>query len=59
MNNKITSALLVVLLTAVSFLAWQNFKLNKKVELGHLLLITTDQHQLIVDYKIMEKQKFM
>ncbi len=32
-------------------------KLNKKVELGHLLLITTDQHQLIVDYKIMEGQK--
>ena len=32
-------------------------KLNKKVELGHLLLITTDQHQLIVDYKIMEGEK--
>ena len=32
-------------------------KLNKKVELGHLLLITSDQHQFIVDYKIMEKQK--
>ena len=32
-------------------------KLNKKVELGHLLLITTDQHQLIVDYKIMEGQR--
>ncbi len=32
-------------------------KLNKKVELGHLILITTDQHQFIVDYKIMEKQK--
>jgi hypothetical protein len=32
-------------------------KLNKKVELGHLLLITTDQHHCIVDYKIMEKQK--
>ena len=32
-------------------------KQNKKVELGHLLLITTDQHQFIVDYKIMEKQK--
>ena len=29
-------------------------KLNKKVELGHLLLITTDAHQFIVDYKIME-----
>ena len=26
-------------------------KLNKKVELGHLLLITTDQHQYIIDYK--------
>ena len=32
-------------------------KLNKKVELGHLVLITTDQHDLIVDYKIMDKQK--
>jgi hypothetical protein len=32
-------------------------KFNKKVELGHLLLITTDQHQLIVDYKIMEGEK--
>jgi IS5 family transposase len=32
-------------------------KLSKKVELGHLLLITTDKHQFIVDYKIMEKQK--
>lgn len=32
-------------------------KLGKKVELGHLLLITTDQHHFIVDYKIMEKQK--
>ena len=32
-------------------------KLNKKVELGHLILITTDQYQLIVDYKVMEKQK--
>jgi hypothetical protein len=32
-------------------------KLNKKVELGHLVLITTDQHQLIVDYKIMEGEK--
>jgi hypothetical protein len=29
-------------------------KLNKKAELGHLLLITTDAHQFIVDYKIME-----
>ncbi len=32
-------------------------KLNKKVELGHLLLITTDQHQFIIDYKIMEGEK--
>jgi transposase, IS5 family len=32
-------------------------KLNKKVELGHLTLITTDQHSFIVDYKVMEKQK--
>lgn len=32
-------------------------KLNKKVELGHLLLITTDAHQFIVDYKIMEGEK--
>ena len=32
-------------------------KLNKKVELGHLVLITTDQYQFIVDYQIMEKQK--
>ena len=29
-------------------------KLNKKVELGHLLLITTDAHQFIVDYKVMD-----
>ncbi len=32
-------------------------KLNKKAELGHLVLITTDQHQFIIDYKVMEKQK--
>ena len=32
-------------------------KLNKKVELGHLLLITTDQNQFIVDYKIMAGEK--
>jgi hypothetical protein len=32
-------------------------KLNKKVELGHLLLITTDQYQFIVDYKLMEGEK--
>ena len=32
-------------------------KLNKKVELGVLLSITTTQHQFIVDYKVMEKQR--
>ena len=32
-------------------------KLNRKAELGHLVLITTDQYQFIVDYKVMEKQK--
>ena len=32
-------------------------KLNKKVELGHLILITTDQHHFIVDYKVMEKER--
>src|SRR3982751_7134361 len=32
-------------------------KLNQKVELGHLLLITTDQYELIVDYKIMETER--
>ena len=32
-------------------------KLNKKVELGHMVLITSDQHQFIVDYKVMNKQK--
>ena len=32
-------------------------KINKKVELGHLLLITTDQYQFIVDYKIMQGEK--
>lgn len=32
-------------------------KLNKRVELGHLLLITTDQNQYILDYKIMEGEK--
>ena len=32
-------------------------KLNKRVELGHLLLITTDQHHFIVDYKVMEGGK--
>lgn len=38
--------------------AWiQKGKLNKRVELGHLLLITTDQHHFIVDYKVMENEK--
>jgi transposase, IS5 family len=32
-------------------------KKNKPVELGHLLLITTDQHQFIIDTKIMEGEK--
>lgn len=32
-------------------------KQNKKVELGHLVLITTDQHDFIIDYKVMERQK--
>ena len=32
-------------------------KKNKPVELGHLLLITTDQFQFIIDYHIMEGQK--
>jgi len=32
-------------------------KLNKRVELGHLLCVTTDQYQFIVDYKIMENEK--
>jgi IS5 family transposase len=31
--------------------------MNKKVELGHLLLITTDQYQFIADYKVMEGEK--
>ena len=32
-------------------------KLNRLVELGHLLLITTDQNHFIVDYKVMEHEK--
>ncbi len=32
MNNKVIGGLLVVLLAAVSFLGWQNYSLNKKVE---------------------------
>jgi IS5 family transposase len=35
----------------------QKGKTNKRVELGHLLLITTDQYQLIVDYKVMQGEK--
>lgn len=35
----------------------QKGKLNKRAELGHLLLITTDQHHFIVDYKVMESEK--
>lgn len=32
-------------------------KMHKRVELGHLVLITTDQHHLVVDYKVMEGEK--
>jgi len=32
-------------------------KLGQRVELGHLVLITTDQYHFIVDYKVMEKEK--
>lgn len=32
-------------------------KQNKKVELGLLTMITTDQFQFIVDYKVMEKER--
>jgi len=32
-------------------------KQNKKVELGLLMMITTDQYQFIVDYKVMEKER--
>ncbi len=32
-------------------------KLGQQVELGHLVLITTDQYHFIVDYKVMEKEK--
>lgn len=32
MNNKTIIALLIILIAAISFLAVQNFKLNKKVE---------------------------
>lgn len=30
-------------------------KVRPPVELGHKVLITTDQHQLVLDYKVMEK----
>jgi len=32
-------------------------KLGQQVELGHLILLTTDQYHFIIDYKVMEKQK--
>ena len=32
-------------------------KQNKRVELGLLAMITTDQYQFIVDYKVMEKER--
>lgn len=32
-------------------------KINKKVKLGHLLLITSDQYQFIVDYKVLDRQR--
>lgn len=32
-------------------------KPGHQVELGHLVLVTTDQHHFIVDYKVMEKEK--
>lgn len=32
-------------------------KLNKKVELGVLVMVTTEQNHFIVDYKVMEKQR--
>jgi hypothetical protein len=32
-------------------------KMHPSVELGHLLLITTDQHHFILDYKVMENEK--
>jgi transposase, IS5 family len=32
-------------------------KANKRVELGHLLMITTNQYQYIVDYKILQGEK--
>ena len=32
-------------------------KINKRVELGHLALVTTNQYNLIVDFKMMEGEK--
>ena len=32
-------------------------KPGQRVELGHLVLVTTDQYQFIVDYRVMEKEK--
>ena len=32
-------------------------KSRPPVELGHKILITTDQHQLVIDYKVMEKRQ--
>ena len=32
-------------------------KSRPPVELGHKILITTDQHQLVIDYKVMEKSQ--
>jgi hypothetical protein len=32
-------------------------KLNNRVELGHMVLVTSDQHHFIVDYKVMYNEK--
>jgi transposase, IS5 family len=32
-------------------------KINKRVELGHLILISTDQNHFIIDYKIMDQER--
>jgi IS5 family transposase len=32
-------------------------KLGQQAELGHLVLLTTDQYHFIVDYKVMQKEK--
>jgi len=31
-------------------------KSNRKVELGHMVLVTTDQYHFVVDHKVMEKE---